>query len=284
MVGVDKMAHQRLVSSMAWILKTCQNYSPQNLSVMPCWIITRISIRRTACVGLVSKSSESAQNCSKITLFKRCGIGWGSKIFKMNDCKSNDELFVLVPCWDRGRLEKTTIDIPVLFIQAINDPALPFGMSAGIGKYIPRLTIKRVKSSHWALWERPADVNQIIKEWLQKHNSQSSRSLLWAYSRTQWSLPNNSISRAWWGNYVMADRAVWGFLVYFDLQPGVRLYSGHYSRMGANSSCLSDSTIFVYYSMISICHEATVLDTPSILVSYIFRAWNTDRSSFQHSC
>lgn len=53
---------------------------------------------------------------------------------------------------------------------------------------------------------------------------------------------------------------------------GVRLYSGHYSRMGANSSCLSDSTIFVYYSMISICHEAMVLDTPSILVSYIFRA------------
>lgn len=144
-----------------------------------------------------------------------------------------------MPCWDRRRLEKTTIDIPVLFIQATNDPALPFGMSAGIGKYIPRLTVKRVKSSHWALWERPADVNQLINEWLQKHSSQSSRSLLWAYSRTQCSLPNNSISRACevvmsWLTELCGGS--WSTLI---RNQGVRLYSGHYSHMGANSSCLS---------------------------------------------
>ena len=64
----------------------------------------------------------------------------------------------------------------------------------------------------------------------------------------------------------------WGSWSTLICNQGVRLYSGHDSHMGANSSCLSDSKMFFYYSMISICDDTTMLDTSSILVSYIFRA------------
>lgn len=65
------------------------------------------------------------------------------------------------------RLEKTTIDIPVLFICATKDTALPPAMSANMEQYMPNLTRKEVTASHWALWEKPEEVNNIVKEWLE---------------------------------------------------------------------------------------------------------------------
>lgn len=65
------------------------------------------------------------------------------------------------------RLEKTTIDIPLLFICATKDAALPPAMSAGMGKGLPQLTRKEVEAGHWVLWEKPAEVNQHIKDWLE---------------------------------------------------------------------------------------------------------------------
>ncbi|KAI9877118.1 MAG: hypothetical protein M1830_004742 [Pleopsidium flavum] len=64
-------------------------------------------------------------------------------------------------------LEKTTIDIPVLFIQATRDGALPPFMSVNMDKSLPHLTRKEVDANHWALWEAPEKVNGIIKEWLE---------------------------------------------------------------------------------------------------------------------
>ncbi len=64
-------------------------------------------------------------------------------------------------------LEKTTIDIPVLFIQATRDGALPPAMSFNMEKNLPHLTRKEVEANHWALWEAPEEVNGIVKEWLE---------------------------------------------------------------------------------------------------------------------
>jgi pimeloyl-ACP methyl ester carboxylesterase len=33
-------------------------------------------------------------------------------------------------------------------------------------KHIPNLTLKQVDTAHWALWEKPAEVNAILEEWL----------------------------------------------------------------------------------------------------------------------
>jgi len=72
------------------------------------------------------------------------------------------------------RLQKKTIDVPLLFIQATKDAALPPAMSTGMEQYIPKLTRKSVATSHWALWEAPAQTNDIVKEWhesVDKHKS-----------------------------------------------------------------------------------------------------------------
>jgi len=64
-------------------------------------------------------------------------------------------------------LKKDLIDIPVLFIQAAKDEALPPAMSAGMEKFVPKLTRRSVDTNHWALWEAPKQVNGLIKEWLE---------------------------------------------------------------------------------------------------------------------
>lgn len=78
---------------------------------------------------------------------------------------------------DELQLENDTIEIPVLFIQATEDAALPPAMSNGMEKYVPNLTRQSVETHHWALWERPTDVNRHIKEWLERV-TQHDRGLL----------------------------------------------------------------------------------------------------------
>ena len=63
-------------------------------------------------------------------------------------------------------LDKTNIDIPVLFIAASKDMALPPAMSAGMDKFIPHLTRMEVNASHWAPVEKGEEVNIIVKAWL----------------------------------------------------------------------------------------------------------------------
>lgn len=67
---------------------------------------------------------------------------------------------------DELSLEKKTIDVPFLFIQALRDAALPTSLGKAMGKNLPNLTTKQVDTSHWALWEKPQDVNAILDNWL----------------------------------------------------------------------------------------------------------------------
>lgn len=62
----------------------------------------------------------------------------------------------------RGR----RIEIPVLFIQALKDQALPPHLGKSMAKHVPNLTLKRVNAAHWALWEKPEEVNGILAAWL----------------------------------------------------------------------------------------------------------------------
>lgn len=57
--------------------------------------------------------------------------------------------------------------VPILFISASNDAALPPAMSMGMNKFIPNLTRKEVDAGHWALWQAKDHVNSIIKEWIE---------------------------------------------------------------------------------------------------------------------
>ena len=69
---------------------------------------------------------------------------------------------------NRSRLTNKTINVPVLFIQATKDDALPPSLSEGMEGLIPNLTRREVKTGHWALWEAPEKINEFVGEWLGK--------------------------------------------------------------------------------------------------------------------
>lgn len=76
--------------------------------------------------------------------------------YRTRDVNYEEELAIL----DRK------IQVPTLFIQALRDQALPPHLGKSMAKHIPRLTVKQVNTSHWALWEKPEEVNEIIGTWL----------------------------------------------------------------------------------------------------------------------
>lgn len=56
--------------------------------------------------------------------------------------------------------------VPSMLVAASRDVALPPAMSAGMGQFFDKLVRKEVNSSHWALWEKPAEVNEAIAEFV----------------------------------------------------------------------------------------------------------------------
>jgi soluble epoxide hydrolase/lipid-phosphate phosphatase len=57
------------------------------------------------------------------------------------------------------------IEQEVLFVVATKDQALQPHMAAKMEEQIDRLTRRQVTAGHWALWEKPEEVNRILKEW-----------------------------------------------------------------------------------------------------------------------
>jgi soluble epoxide hydrolase/lipid-phosphate phosphatase len=65
-------------------------------------------------------------------------------------------------------LKTDRVEQPVLFIQALKDNVLIPDMARGMEKSIPKLTIEKVNASHWALVEKPAEINAILEKWLKE--------------------------------------------------------------------------------------------------------------------
>ena len=64
------------------------------------------------------------------------------------------------------KMEGFKFDMPVLFVAGTKDAALPPALSQGMEKWFRCLMRGEVDANHWALWEKPAEVNQLIKEFL----------------------------------------------------------------------------------------------------------------------
>ncbi|KAF2144079.1 uncharacterized protein K452DRAFT_267217 [Aplosporella prunicola CBS 121167] len=62
-------------------------------------------------------------------------------------------------------LENPTINCPVLFIATLRDNILKPEMSAGMGKVIPNLSRAEVNTHHFGQWEKPEEINTILKNW-----------------------------------------------------------------------------------------------------------------------
>ncbi|KAJ6099333.1 hypothetical protein N7467_000868 [Penicillium canescens] len=90
--------------------------------------------------------------------FGRSGVRGPLNWYRTRQINYRDELAIL----DRK------IEVPTLFIQALRDQALPPHLGKSMAKHIPSLTVKQVNTSHWALWEKPQEVNEIIEGWLRE--------------------------------------------------------------------------------------------------------------------
>lgn len=65
----------------------------------------------------------------------------------------------------RGQDEK--IHCPTMFIWPSNDLIITREMAESMAKFVPDLTFKEITgASHFAMWERPAEVNKILRDWL----------------------------------------------------------------------------------------------------------------------
>nr|QBM06330.1 putative epoxide hydrolase [Tolypocladium sp. CBMAI 1346] len=58
------------------------------------------------------------------------------------------------------------LEMPALFISALDDTALPPSMSVGMERFIPKLTRGEVGGSHWALTGQSEEVNRQVARWL----------------------------------------------------------------------------------------------------------------------
>ncbi|KAJ6164812.1 hypothetical protein N7470_003484 [Penicillium chermesinum] len=106
---------------------------------------------------LPSRLLSEAETEYYATEFARHGMHGPLNWYRTRKVNHDDELAIL------GR----KIEIPVLFIQALRDGALPPHLGKSMSKTLPNLAIERVDTAHWALWEKPAEVNAILKNWLQ---------------------------------------------------------------------------------------------------------------------
>jgi soluble epoxide hydrolase/lipid-phosphate phosphatase len=71
------------------------------------------------------------------------------------------------------------IECPTMFVQATRDGALPPKMAAGMDAHFDNKLVRReVEASHWALWEKSAECNEYIKEWVEQQLSSGSKSNL----------------------------------------------------------------------------------------------------------
>jgi len=68
--------------------------------------------------------------------------------------------------------------MPTLFIAGSRDAALPPRISLGMDKYFKDLKRAEVDASHWALTEKPVEVNEYLKGWLEEVKGVSKKASL----------------------------------------------------------------------------------------------------------
>ncbi|GLB12010.1 hypothetical protein AtubIFM57258_009287 [Aspergillus tubingensis] len=90
--------------------------------------------------------------------FSRNGLRGPLNWYRTREINYEEELAIL----------NARITAPLLFIQALKDSALPPHLGKGMTRTVPHLTYKQVNTSHWALWQEPEEVNEIIAWWLKE--------------------------------------------------------------------------------------------------------------------
>ncbi|KAI9737155.1 MAG: hypothetical protein M1834_000748 [Cirrosporium novae-zelandiae] len=91
--------------------------------------------------------------------YSRTGLHGPLNWYRTYEANLEDDLVLL------EKMDNLKIQIPVLFIAASSDVALPLKMAEKMGQFVPDLTRREVQASHWVLTERPGEVNGFLEEW-----------------------------------------------------------------------------------------------------------------------
>ena len=59
------------------------------------------------------------------------------------------------------------IKCPTLFVRALGDSIVTDEIAGKMAANVPDYATKNVDASHWLLWEKPEEVNDIVTEWMQ---------------------------------------------------------------------------------------------------------------------
>ena len=73
--------------------------------------------------------------------------------------------------------EAISIKCPVLYVHALADLVVNPEMAKAMVPFVPNLSVKEVEAGHWALWQKPAEVNAFVTEWLQQQGLVDSAKL-----------------------------------------------------------------------------------------------------------
>ncbi|KAN0095544.1 epoxide hydrolase [Hyaloscypha variabilis] len=96
-----------------------------------------------------------------VEAYSRNGLHGPLNWYRTGELNFEDEKG-LVAFWDEGG----KLEIPVLYVAGTRDSALPPSLGKGMGRYCAELRKAEVEAGHWALWEKPGEVNALVGEWL----------------------------------------------------------------------------------------------------------------------
>lgn len=119
----------------------------------------RLDLVQAGMVGENQKLSKEETDFY-VSEYARNGLKWPLNWYRMHKVNFDEELELV-------KAERFRITMPALMVTASEDVALPPAMTAGMDKHFDNLVKKGVDASHWALWERPAEVNAHISEFLE---------------------------------------------------------------------------------------------------------------------
>ncbi|KAG2413081.1 hypothetical protein HFD88_010640 [Aspergillus terreus] len=94
--------------------------------------------------------------------FSKSGLAGPLNFYRCGQQNHEDDQVLLQ---QRGQDEK--IHCPTMFIWPSKDLIITREMAESMAKFVPDLTFKEITgASHFAMWERPAEVNKILRDWL----------------------------------------------------------------------------------------------------------------------
>ncbi|GAB1320487.1 hypothetical protein MFIFM68171_10697 [Madurella fahalii] len=93
--------------------------------------------------------------------YARKGMKWPLNWYRTDKVNFEEEVELV-------KAERFRIKTPALMVTASADQALPPTMAAAMDEYCDDLVTREVNASHWVLWEKPAEVNAHISEFLER--------------------------------------------------------------------------------------------------------------------